>query len=314
MGESDEINLLTDLKTTGVKLVKRGANKKPRFPIWKSEKKIMADFDEILTAVLEVEAEGEDRIEEIFKAELSPKGKNAVKGALRLLNAFKEELPKDIMSKLANLAGYGFPAPAEKQKGKKKEEEEEENMTKKSSSVTKALEGLPKEILEQLSPVLKSQEALHAEAISKAEERAKDAETRMVEIEKSLKKERDERELQEWIAKSEKELAYYPGKSSEELGTMLKKLHDTDPEVAMQQFETMKSASESISKSSLLRNSGASVDFSRPGTVMEAVKNRAKQVIQKSEKLMSKAEAYDYIFKNDPALYEQYKKELEEGV
>ncbi len=107
-----KINKLTELDTLGVSLVKRGANRK-RFALAKAEEPM--DEIEILKAVLEDDTEFENAeqvAEAIEKAQLSAKAQSAVKGALRLLNAFKDELPEDTLDMLATMAG--FPSPSSK--------------------------------------------------------------------------------------------------------------------------------------------------------------------------------------------------------
>jgi len=70
-------------------------------------------YDEtLLDRVLSTDLEDEAEIDRILKAQrLSEKAASAVKGALRLLNAFKDELPPDIINTLASLAGYGYQPP-----------------------------------------------------------------------------------------------------------------------------------------------------------------------------------------------------------
>ena len=70
-------------------------------------------YDEtLLDRVLSTDLENEAEIEQVLKAQgLSEKATNAVKGALRLLNAYRDELPPDILNTLASLAGYGYQPP-----------------------------------------------------------------------------------------------------------------------------------------------------------------------------------------------------------
>jgi hypothetical protein len=106
-------NELRDLKVEEVSLVRRGANRK-RFLLLKSALGgDSAMYDEtLLDRVLSTDLENEDEIEQVLKAKgLSEKATNAVKGALRLLNAYKDELPPDIINTLASLVGYGYQPP-----------------------------------------------------------------------------------------------------------------------------------------------------------------------------------------------------------
>jgi hypothetical protein len=103
-------NQLHDLKVEEVSLVPKGANRK-RFLILKA---LGGDAmsDDMLSRILDTHVENEWHIDEVLKAQgLSEKATNAVKGALRLLNAFRDELPNDILNTLASLAGYGYQPP-----------------------------------------------------------------------------------------------------------------------------------------------------------------------------------------------------------
>lgn len=318
MGNS-EINVLTGLETAKVALVNRGANKKPRFPVWKSEEIDMNEMQEILGAILEVEAENENKIEEIFKQKLSAKGVNAVKGALRLLNAYKDELPKDVMSKLATLTG----GPAVKQEDKKKEEtkeqkkkEEEEEAKKQKNKgkdkekygypMAKALDGLDDDLRDKIEPVVKALGDARAEEIAKAEEEIQKANERAEEIAKTLKVERDLRQTKEWIAKAETDLSHYPGKSSEELGAELKSLHDHDSKMAESHFETMKTASEAIKKGDLLRQVG-SPGGGAAGSAEDKLEQMAQQYVAKSsDGAMTIEKARVAVQEQHPEMYDDY--------
>ena len=61
---------------------------------------------EVLKTILEeVPAQCESQLDEVFKQELPEKAKNAVMGAMRLLEAHKEMMPKDLMPRMAGLLG-----------------------------------------------------------------------------------------------------------------------------------------------------------------------------------------------------------------
>jgi len=312
--EKSTFNLLTDVKTAKVSLVKRGANKR-QFAIFKSESEMDPEMQELFEAVLTVEAEGEGKLEAIAKqAKLSEKAQNAVKGALRLLNAYKDEAGVgSVAGELAKLVGYVAP---KKQRDKKKEEEEEKKKTAKQRDkdkekykypMQKALDALPDEMREQLEPVFKAQAEAYDEEVAKAEERAQEADKRTEAVAKTLKEERDERQLQEWIAKADTDLSHYPGANSEELGAMLKQLGDTNPELAEKQFASMKAASDAIKESALLKEAGSNP--APAGSAYQKIRELTKAKIQKSEGKMTEEQAEVEIMKEHPALYEEYLKE-----
>lgn len=218
--------------------------------------------EEIMKAVLETEVDEEAKlVESIDKAGLSDKAVNALKAALRILNAFKEELPTDALDKLASAAGYpkpgnGYPSPQEKQK-----EKEEPKPCAKSKE-------LPKEVQDAMTT---QNDAL--DALRKQNEI----------IEKQLKTERDLREEAEWTQKAKTSLSHFPGKSSEELGKILKSLSDVSPEVAKQQFEAMKSASDLIATSSAVHEAGlAAKGESTPSSAMVEIVKMADALVEKS--------------------------------
>jgi len=104
-------NKLHDLKVEEVSLVPKGANRK-RFLVLKALGGDCMYDESVVDRILNTDLENEDEIEQILKAKgLSEKAANAVKGALRLLNAFRDELPGDILNTLASLVGYGYQPP-----------------------------------------------------------------------------------------------------------------------------------------------------------------------------------------------------------
>lgn len=268
----------------------------------------MDDFEEILKAVLETEVDEEADLEDwIKKQKLSDKGVKAVKAALRMLSAYKDELPKDVLSKLASVAGYPAPKkakekeeeedkyPSPKKKAKAKEEEEEDDKMKK---VKKGLD-VPKEVQEHFDTVIKAQND-RFDALKEQNEK----------VEKALKAEKDERELQDWITKAENDLSHLPGKTSEELAKDLKKMSDFDPEMAKKQFEQMKSASETIAKSEMFQELGGSGQ-GVGGSAWDKIVKAAQGLVEKSGAELSEAQAIDRVLTTSTGqeLYSEYLKE-----
>jgi hypothetical protein len=106
---------LSDLELDEVSLVDMPAIKR-KFLIVKKQEENMEEKDLTLE---DVEAEVEKKI--------SDKGINAIKGALKMLDAYKDEMPpkvKDAIQVLAEAAGYGYPEGYGYAKPKKEEKEE----------------------------------------------------------------------------------------------------------------------------------------------------------------------------------------------
>lgn len=279
-----DLTSLTGLKAAEVSLVKRGANLKKRFPVYKMEEEKM---DEIIKTVLESETDNEAALVDFMKAaKISEKGMTAARGALRILNAFKEEIPNDLIRKLEDLAGY------EKPDDKYPEPEKK--------SVKKADDGNKPELPPEVQAILKQQNDELTAVKKQAEESAA-----------ALKTERDARELQGWVEKARNELSHFPGKSAEDLGRVLKALHDVNPDLAKEQFEQMKTASETIKKSALISEAGTFGSAGNgAGSAWDQIQKMADSMIQKSEDpRFSKEKALSKVMELRPDLYQRYLEE-----
>jgi hypothetical protein len=288
-----ELTELTELKALEVSLVDAGANNKKRFPIFKQEKNM---DPEILKAVLETEVDEEAKLSEwLAKAKLSDKGQAAVKSVLRMLSAYKDELPKDVLDALAATAGY--PAP----KAKAKEEEEDEDEYPKPKDKEKG-----KEMTED-KKVKKAELSPEVEAVLKAQTTELETlKAQNEQITKALKTETDSRKLIEWTQKAEQELSHYPGKSTKELGAMLKTMDDKDPEFAKQQFEVLKSASTAFAASPLLQEAGRSGGSDSSGSAWEQIEKMANGFVEKSDGSLTHEKAVCKVLKLKPELYSKY--------
>jgi len=252
-------------------------------------------MEEILKAVLETQLEDEKKVDEVLKqAKLSDKAQGAVKGALRLLNAYKDELPKDIMNTLAGLAGYGYPEPAAKAKdeGKKKEKYGYPAPTKKEDG-SYDFSGIPEEVRPAVESLWKEHEA----AIKKAEE-----------LEKVLKAEREERLRKEYIQKAAADFGNLPTKP-EEFGLVLKGLAEKAPEEYAKLEGVLKAANEAIEKGALFAKVGHSGGLAG-GSAMAKIEEVAKSLVQKDAS-MTKEQAIAKALELHPELYTEYLQETQ---
>jgi len=295
---SKPLTALPDLNLFEVTLCEWGKNNKKRFPIWKHKerKEEMDDFNEILKSVLETELDEEKELDAwVEKAKLDEKAVNAAKAALRILSGFKDVLPKDVLDKLAGLAGY--PAPTAKQ-------DEPKDKDKYPSPMAKSLEGVPKEVREHFETVLKARDE-ELTALKESNET----------IAKSLKAEKDARELDAWIKKAEADLAHFPGKSTDEIAKSLKALADVDPKLAEEQFTAMKAASDALKESEILKSKGSSFDGGGAAdSAWAAIEKAADGMIEKSgDSTLTRAQAIDLVCKHQPELYTRYVDESEKA-
>jgi len=293
---------LTDLNAMEVSLVDAGANLKKRFPVTKSKlRSANMPNDEILKAVLDTPVDEEESLVEYFeKAKMSAEAQKAAKGALRILAAYKDQLPEDALQKLADAAGY----PAPKQKAKKEEDEHGYPYPKKKEKAIASpdeedeMKKVKKNLSPELEEIFKAQETQLA-AMKAANE----------EITKALNVEKDKRETAEWIDKATKELSHFPGKSSKELGIMLKALNDSSPDRAQEQFLLLKSASDAMKTSAIFKESGigGGTADSQNGSAWEKIEKMASGLVEKSaDKTFTVQKAIDLVIQRNPALYEEY--------
>lgn len=291
---------LTGLKAQEVSAVKAGANLKKRFPVTKQEE-IVPDQtnEEILKAVVGIEVDEEAQLSDFFeKSKMSEGAQEATRGIQRILAAYKDEMSSDVLKELAKISGYAEPV-EKKEPDKKKEfppkpdEEEEEDMKEKEKEVKKGMSP-------EIEAIFKAQEQ-QLEELKKSNESASAA----------LKVEKDKRELAEWTAKAENELSHYPGKSSAELGTMLKSLHDANPEAAKEQFTLLKSASDALKESGILKEAGnANAKGAGAGSAWDKIQKMAEGLVEKSaEESFTIEKAYRLVIQRNPGLYKEYLEE-----
>jgi len=335
------ITALTDVETLEVSLVPEGANLKKRFPVLKSSEKEMSD---ILHAVIDAPSSEDTKFDQVVKSSAlgeNAEAAEAIKGAMKILNAYSDSIsPADALGVLAE--GFGVQK-AEYKKAEDEEEEEdaekasefeegkesegaklsdeeedaekasefeegkesegaklsdedeldkaeEEEEEEEEEEVEKSLKALPKNVRSQMTALFKSQK----EAVAKSEK-----------LEKALKVERDERLRKEFVEKAKTDFPYVPGKSSEEVGLMLKSLHVLAPKIAEDIEGIFKSVSATIEKAGLLTELGSGMTNRGGGASAYAkLDGMARESVSKSGG--SYAKAFETVMQNNPELYSQY--------
>jgi hypothetical protein len=291
-----ELTELSNFPPEEVSLVDKGANKKPRFPIVKE----LGMDQEILKAVLETPMDEETSLEEwVKKADLSDKGSSAVKGMIRILNGFRDELPEDVVSVLTKAAGFPVPEDEDEEKKKKKKKarpEEEEEMSE-EKKVKK--EETPSDV----------QPVENHDAVLKAYKTELDALKAQNEVvEKALKEERDQRVLASWVQKAKESLSYLT-ETPEELGATLKDLADVKKEMADKHFEQLKKASDAIKNSEIFEEKGlAGHGITKADSAWGKIEEIANGFVEKSDYEMTEAQAINKALFTEKGkkLYEQY--------
>lgn len=287
------MNKLTNLEAVEVSLVPRGANLK-KFLIFKSEEGFRT-MEEILKSILEIELENENDVDEVLKAaKMSEKATGAAKAALKILSAYKDELPSDIINMLASLSGYGYAAP-QKSKDKygykmDKEKDKGYKMPCKKEDGSLDLEAVPEEV----RPLVESLWKEHETAIAKA-----------AELEETLRLEKEEKSKKEFISKA---LEFDSlNVKAEELGLVLKSISEKAPEGFEKIMTILKSANEAIKQGGLFKEVGTNGTNSE-NTAWGKIESMAKTMVQKDVN-MTQAQAIAKVLNQNPELYNEYLKE-----
>lgn len=232
---------------------------------------LLEQFNEIVKST---EAAIEKAMPEATKKALSENALNALKGAMRLVNAYAEEAGmKNVLAAMeaavAMKPGEEYPKPKKAQNGKP---EDEKDKYPAPAKMAKELEGMTPEQQKRVEDAIQKSHDAAQERIAKAEEKA-------AEVAKALEDERNLRLEREFVAKAEKEYPSIPGKPSE-LGLVLKSLYAKAPEDAAKIEAVLKSAEALIAKSSLLGEAGKSGSNDRPDSALGEMTQRAEATKQ----------------------------------
>jgi chemotaxis protein histidine kinase CheA len=324
------INALEELETLEVSLVPRGANKKERFPILKTE----TTMSDTLKAVIDAPSAKDAEFDKIIKdAGVSAEGADALLGAMKILSAFEDVLPAQ---KSADIVASAFRKEEEEEEEKKPEEEEaekqEEEEEKKPEEEEKAEKQEDEEEEEKPEGEAKpdeeesSEEEVSAEveedeeeeddlkkAISKSLESAPSAVRDEVErlwkanrdLEAVVKKEKDERLRREFVAKAAETYPNLPGISPDELGLVIKTLHDLDVAIAAQVENVLKSANAAIESGDVFSEMGSGAHGGE-ATAFGRLDSIAKEKVSKAAGGVSYHKAFEQAMNENPDLYSNY--------
>lgn len=96
---------MSQLETIEISLVKKGANKK-KFIVTKSEDGEDVMPNDLIQKVINTQLSNEEEVDAIFKSEnISPKATKALKSAMKILTAVKDDIPPTVMAILGRAMG-----------------------------------------------------------------------------------------------------------------------------------------------------------------------------------------------------------------
>jgi len=274
-----------------ISFVPKGANGKT-FLIFKGFDEMGLEED-ILSAILGTPLDKETQIDGIFKEhKVEGDAATVLKGAIRLIKAYEDVLPKDVATVIAKCSDY--PAPAAGQgEDAKKECPKGENCygypIKKSVDGEYDLSDVPPE----MQPIIK-------ELWTEREARQIEKEERQKLQDAAITK-----ELEEEITK---ELSMLPVETKP-FAQVLKQFRELDPDGYKAIMPVLKAASKGLAKSELFKTHGRTGAGSMTGSAWDRLVGIAKGMVAKGAEDMTLEEAINKAMDEHPELVEQYEAE-----
>ncbi len=283
------INMLTNVQTAEVSLVRRGANNK-RFAITKEDPNMkLAD---LIKKVLETEAEGEADLVTTLKAAGADEETTEVAVAnFRLQAGFSDKLSHEEFATVAKAAGFDI--------AKEKKEEDEEDPKKpgffrSGKKMPTAKSHAPADMPEEVRKAFEDQN----DELETIRKEAADNKAELVALQK-------ESQRKEYIEKCSKNYSHVPGQSVEEMGTMLQKAYEVGDSFGKQLEKQWENTQEALKKSALLQTQGAAHSTHDGASAMGQMETIAKELKVKDPAL-SHSQALSKAMDSSPELYEQY--------
>ncbi len=281
---------LEDLQVFEVSLVNKPANGRAFYMTKAADKGNNQMVNEKILALMETPLDSEDKIDAmISKAEMSEDAVAAVRAALRLLDAFKDEIPSDTLTGLAAAAGMDMHMEEEREM----EDEADKgyhDMDKTEEMISKA------DIPEDLRPTL--------EALWKSNQEQQE---RVKQLEGVLKAERDERLLNEETERISKAYSRVPGGEPSKVAQLLIDLRKAAPDSASAVEEILTATQRALvaKEDGAFEEAGANVVESAPGDTWGKIQAMASERVTKGL-VENHAKAVDQVLTENPELYAAY--------
>lgn len=283
------INMLTNVQTAEVSLVRRGANNK-RFALTKSKDQNMP-FQKLLAQVLATPAEGEAELITTLKtAGASEEAIEVGVANFRVQAGFADVISKEEFATVAKAAGFDVT----KAKKKEEEEEDEDKFPFKSKKKKAEKSHTPADMPVELQKAFDDQ-AAENEVVRKE---AAEAKAEVVAL-------RKEGELRDFITKCKENYSHVPGQSVEEMGAMLQSAYEVSKDFGAKLEKQWGETSQAIEKSALLATQGSAHSTHGGSSAWGQMETIAKELKTADAKL-SQGDAMAKAIELNPGLYEQY--------
>jgi hypothetical protein len=283
-------------------MVPWGANGKPFLVLKQAEREtVMPEELAKVLKSLELPKDVEKSFDEyIEKQKLSDKVAKAAKGALRILTAFKDEMPETVMKALADASGLPLPEKKIQMTEKELEAELEKRMKKKEKA-----EGCPvkKDGTLDLDKVPEESRGM----VEMLWKQNKANEDKLADVQKSLDEAKDAKLQKEYVEKASA-YKHLPIKA-EDFGKVLKALHTASPDEAKELDKVLKATDDAIAKGDLFKEKGGNGDGKEGGEgAWDKIMKMAKGLVEKSETKLTLSQAMDKVLKTEEGqkLYDEY--------
>lgn len=286
---------LKAVKTEEVSLVESGANRKV-FQIMKNA----PTMDEILVQVLKAEGDSEamEKLsDEMSKMELPEDAKTAVMAAMKLLEAYSDEMSvADALRSLRAASGEKMEVEVESAEHYDKEEEEadkaEEEETEKEDDEEK-LEKALREIPEGARAAFESIYKAKKELVEKA-----------AQLERELGVEIAKRERTEYVKKAEQTLGNIPGHTLDEVVDLVLEAKARDEGLGARVEKALEASSAALQGGAVLVEAGTSAQMTSGGAWAKIQKSA--EDLMSTEPGLTKAQAISKTLQINPELYGAY--------
>jgi hypothetical protein len=286
---------LKAVKTEEVSLVESGANRKV-FQIMKNA----PTMDEILVQVLKAEGDSEamEKLsDEMSKMELPEDAKTAVMAAMKLLEAYSDEMSvADALRSLRAASGEKIEVEVESAEHYDKEEEEadkaEEEETEKEDDEEK-LEKALREIPEGARAAFESIYKAKKELVEKA-----------AQLERELGVEIAKRERTEYVKKAEQTLGNIPGHTLDEVVDLVLETKARDEALGARVEKALEASSAALQGGAVLVEAGTAAPMTSGGAWARIEKSADE--LMRTEPGLTKSQAITKTIQINPDLYGAY--------
>jgi hypothetical protein len=274
---------IVDLLIAEVSLVDDPANERPFLLIKNRTGDTTVADNQLIELALGTDLENEEAIDKKIDG-LPADSQDALKGALRILQAHRENITSDVLKSLAPEMGVEFQA--------EKTEDGGDPPKGKDDGVGDTSKLMP-EVAAILQALQKSNSTL--------EERLQKSDAKVAELDRARRKDDMILKVKDLhLAKAE----------PDKLADALLSLQDSSPEAYDQLSEILTATSAVVVESDLLKAIGSDAAGDATETAYEKVAKAAKKMVENSNGEISFASAQDKVLKQDRDLARQYSEEI----